>query len=271
MRPQAGLRKPKDTVLGCDLAGRVEAVGDNVTRLRPGDEVVGSPFMRGFGAFAECARVSEDLLELKPANLSFGQAAGGRPCRVCGIRDGSSRARGCSLSVPREAWGRSRPTFAVQIAKSFDVEVTGTCSTRNTDMVRSIGADHVIDYTQADFIQGGQRYDLIFQLAGTVSPSGCRRALTSNGTLVLSSGESDGRWLGPWIVCQSRCVVTVRAPDPAQLHGEAKQGGPAPPEGAHRGGQCDAGNRQDLLTGRGPGRDPVPGGRTPSRKGRHHV
>ncbi len=76
MRPQAGLRKPKDTVLGCDLAGRVEAVGDNVTRLRPGDEVVGSPFMRGFGAFAECARVSEDLLELKPANLSFGQAAG---------------------------------------------------------------------------------------------------------------------------------------------------------------------------------------------------
>jgi NADPH:quinone reductase-like Zn-dependent oxidoreductase len=88
-------------------------------------------------------------------------------------------------------------TFAVQIAKSFGADVTGVCSTRNLEMVRSLGADHVIDYTQDDFTQNGRKYDLIFQLAGTRSPSECRRALTSQGTLVLSSGESDGRWLGP--------------------------------------------------------------------------
>jgi NADPH:quinone reductase-like Zn-dependent oxidoreductase len=88
-------------------------------------------------------------------------------------------------------------TFAVQIAKSFDTEVTGVCSTRNVEMVRSLGADHVIDYTREDFTQGGQRYDLIFQLAGTLSPSECRVALTPKGILVLSSGESDGRWIGP--------------------------------------------------------------------------
>jgi NADPH:quinone reductase-like Zn-dependent oxidoreductase len=88
-------------------------------------------------------------------------------------------------------------TFAVQIVKSFDAEVTGVCSTRNVEMVRSLGADHVIDYTKEDFTQSGRKYDLIFQLAGTRSPSECRRALTSKGTLVLSSGESDGRWIGP--------------------------------------------------------------------------
>ena len=201
-RLKLGLRKPKDRVLGCDVAGQVEAVGKNVTMLRPGDEVFGSPFMHGYGAFAECVCVPEDLLAPKPATLSFEQAAAvplAASTALQGLRDHGRIEPGHKVLIIGASGGVG--IFAVQIAKSFDAEVTGVCSTRNVDMVRSLGADHVIDYTREDFTQSGQKYDLIFDLVGDRSLLGCRRALTSKGTLVLighhRAGESDGRWIGP--------------------------------------------------------------------------
>ncbi len=197
-RLQLGLRNPKDRVLGCDVAGQVEGVGKNVTMLQPGDEVFGSPFMHGFGAFAEHLRISEDLLAPKPTTLSFEQAATvplAASTALQGLRDHGRIEPGQRVLIIGASGGVG--TFAVQIAKSFDAEVTGVCSTRNVDIARSLGADHVIDYTEEDFTRSGQQYDLIFQLAGTRSPSECRSALTSNGTLVISSGESEGRWIGP--------------------------------------------------------------------------
>ncbi len=197
-RLQLGLRKPKDKVLGCDVAGLVEDVGENVKLLQPGDEVFGSPFMHGFGAFAEYVCVSEDLLAHKPANLSFEQAAAvplAASTALQGLRDHGRIESGQKVLIIGASGGVG--TFAVQIARSFDAEVTGVCSTRNVDMVRSLGADHVIDYTRENFIQGGQKYDLIFQLAGTRSPSECRRVLAPKGTLVQISGDSYGHWIGP--------------------------------------------------------------------------
>jgi NADPH:quinone reductase-like Zn-dependent oxidoreductase len=193
-----GLRGPKDPVPGCELAGRVEAVGNAVTAFRPGDEVYGSPFMRGLGAFAEYASVPRDVLAPKPANLSFEEAAAvpmGGLTALQGLRDHGRVAAGHRVLIVGASGGVG--TFAVQIAKSLGAEVTGICSTRNVDTVRSLGADHVIDYTREDFALGGQRYDLVFQLGGTRPPSDSRRVLTPNGTLLLSSGESSGRILGP--------------------------------------------------------------------------
>ena len=199
-RLQAGLRKPKDRVLGADVAGQVEAVGKHVTKVQPGDEVFGSLFGHGFGAFAEYVSVSDGLLELKPANLSFDQAAAVPVAALTalqGLRDHGRIAPGNKVLIIGASGGVG--TFAVQIAKSFGAEVTGVCSTRNVDMVRSIGADHVIDYTQEDFTQGGQRYDLIFETAGSHSPSEIRRVLISKGTLVIiGHGGSEGRWIGPF-------------------------------------------------------------------------
>jgi NADPH:quinone reductase-like Zn-dependent oxidoreductase len=198
-RLQAGLRRPKDRVLGADVAGKVEAVGKHVMQFQPGDEVFGSLFGHGFGAFAEYVSVSDDLVELKPANLSFDQAAAVPVAALTalqGLRDHGRIEPGQEVLIIGASGGVG--TFAVQIAKSFGVEVTGVCSTRNVDMVRSIGADHVIDYTQEDFTDGGQRFDLIFETAGSHSPSEIRRALTSKGTLVLiGHGGSEGRWIGP--------------------------------------------------------------------------
>ena len=195
MRPQSGLRKPKNSLLGHDIAGQVEAVGKDVTGFRPGDEVFATV---GAGGFAEYTSVSEGFLVLKPANLTFEQAAAvplAALTALQGLRDAGQIQPEQKVLIIGASGGVG--TFAVQIAKSFGADVTGVCSTRNVEMVRSLGADHVIDYTQEDFTQSGQKYDLIFQLAGTTSPSDCRRALTSKGTLVLSSGDSDGRWIGP--------------------------------------------------------------------------
>jgi NADPH:quinone reductase-like Zn-dependent oxidoreductase len=197
-RIEFGLRKPKDRVLGCDVAGHIEAVGKNVTMLQPGEEVFGSPFMHGLGAFAEWVCISEDLLAPKPAALSFEQVAAvplAALTALQGLRDQGRIEPGHKVLIIGASGGVG--TFAVQIAKSFDAEVSGVCSTRNVEMVRALGADHVIDYTQEDFTQSGQKYDLIFQLAGTLSPSECRSALSTNGTLLISSGESEGRWIGP--------------------------------------------------------------------------
>ena len=197
-RLQWGLRTPKNPVPGGDLAGEVEAVGPSVTMFQPGDEVFGNSFMRGFGALAEWASVSGDLLAPMPGNLSFEQAAAVPLAAVTalqGLRDHGRIERGHRVLIIGASGGVG--TFAVQIAKHFGAEVTGVCSTGNVELVRSLGADHVIDYTAQDFAEGGQRYDVIFQLAGTRSASDCRRALTEKGTLVLSSGESSGRVIGP--------------------------------------------------------------------------
>jgi NADPH:quinone reductase-like Zn-dependent oxidoreductase len=194
-----GLREPKHRVLGCDVAGRVEAVGRNVTKVQPGDEVFGSPFGHGLGAFAElCAFASADLLERKPANLTAEQAAAvpiAGMTALQGVRDHGRVEPGHKVLIIGASGGVG--TFAVQIAKSLGAEVTGVCSTGKVDLVRSLGADHVVDYTRGNFAEAGARYDLIFQLGGAHSPSDCRRALGDNGTLVQSSGQSEGRWIGP--------------------------------------------------------------------------
>jgi NADPH:quinone reductase-like Zn-dependent oxidoreductase len=195
MRLQFGLRKPRDVRLGSDIAGEVEAVGRNVTRFRPGDEVVADVVQ---GGFAQYACVPEGLAGAKPANLTFEQAAAvplAALTALQGLRDHGRVQPGQKVLIIGAAGGVG--TFAVQIAKWLGAEVTGVCSTGKADMVRSIGADHVVDYTREDFTKGGQQYDVIFQLAGTRSPSDCRRALTPKGTLLLSSGESAGRWIGP--------------------------------------------------------------------------
>jgi NADPH:quinone reductase-like Zn-dependent oxidoreductase len=188
--PLYGLRKPKNGVRGTDVAGQVEAVGSGVKRLRPGDEVFGSCK----GAFAEFAVAAEDGLALKPANLTFEQAAAAPMAGLVALqalRDGKVRA-GPKVLINGASGGIG--TFAVQIAKSLGAEVTSVCSTRNTDLVRSIGADHVIDYTQEDFTQKGQQYDFILDNVGNHSLSDLRRALTPTGTLVPNSGGFENHW-----------------------------------------------------------------------------
>ena len=192
---EPGLRKPPRRILGSDVAGHVEAVGTGVTRFRPGDEVFAHV---GMGGCADYVVVPESSLELKPTNLTFEQAAAvplAALTALQGLRDTGRIGPGQKVLIIGASGGVG--TFAVQIAKSFGAHVTGVCSTTNLDLVRSIGADHVIDYTEQDFTRRGEKYDLILQLAGTLSPLRCRRALTSTGTLVLSSGESRGRVIGP--------------------------------------------------------------------------
>jgi NADPH:quinone reductase-like Zn-dependent oxidoreductase len=193
-RLSAGLRRPKVQIPGIDLAGRVEAVGGKVTRFRPGDEVFGT----GASTFAEYASAPEDGLAPKPANLTFEQAAAVPVAGITalqGLRDKGRLQPGQKVLIIGASGGVG--TFAVQLAKAFGAEVTGVCSTRNLDRVRSLGADQVVDYTREDFTRSGRRYDLVFQVAGTASPSDCRRVLTPKGTLVLCSGEGGGRLLGP--------------------------------------------------------------------------
>jgi NADPH:quinone reductase-like Zn-dependent oxidoreductase len=187
----AGVSKPKVTGLGVDVAGQVEAVGGRVTQFKPGDEVFGSCR----GAFAEYVCTSESKLVLKPDNVAFEQAASvpvAAFTALQGLRDkGHIRPRQKVL-INGAAGGVG--TFAVQIARSFGAEVTGVCSTRNVDMVRSIGADQVIDYSREDFTKSGQRYDLLFDLVGNHSLSGCRRVLNPTGILIMAGGSAD-RWM----------------------------------------------------------------------------
>ena len=186
----AGLRIPKLKIIGTDVAGHVEAVGRNVTQFRPGDEVFGELSRCGFGAYAEFAAAPENALALKPANLSFEEAAT-LPTAGCtalqGLRKGRiQRAQRVLLNGASGGVG----TFAVQIAKSFGTEVTAVCSTRNVDMVRSIGADHAIDYTKDDFATQGQRYDLILATNGDRSIWDYRRALTADGCYAMTGGSN---------------------------------------------------------------------------------
>ncbi len=181
----AGLLKPKNTILGSDIAGRVDAVGRNVKQLQPGDEVFGELAMSGWGGFAEYACAPENVLALKPANLTFEEAAAVPQAAVValhGLRDGGRVQPGERVLVNGASGGIG--TFAVQIAKSFGAEVTGVCSTRNLEMVRSIGADHVIDYTQEDFTQNEGCYDRIIDIVANRSMSDYMRALSPEGNYV---------------------------------------------------------------------------------------
>ena len=191
MRMATGLRRPKELVSGTDVAGEVEAVGTNVTELQPGDAVFGWCH----GALAEYACARADHFVRKPASLTFEQAST-IPEAGCtalqGLRDQGRVQAGQKVLIIGASGGVG--TFAVQLAKAFGAEVTGVCSAGNVELVRSIGADHVIDYTREDVTRGQQRYDVILQLAGTQSPSVLRRVLTPMGTLVMSSGQ--GRFSG---------------------------------------------------------------------------
>lgn len=196
LRLGTGLRKPKVTRLGVDVAGQVEAVGRNVKQLKPGDEVFGGCR----GAFAEYACTSESALVKKPGSVTFEQAASlpvAALTALQGLRDTGQVQPGQKVLINGAAGGVG--TFAVQIAKSLGADVTGVCSTRNVDMVRSIGADRIIDYTREDFTRSGQRYDVIFDCAGNHSLSACRRVLNPKGIYIMVGGVGlqMGRWIRP--------------------------------------------------------------------------
>ncbi|MEA2240833.1 MAG: hypothetical protein QOD24_389 [Solirubrobacteraceae bacterium] len=188
-----GLRAPKIPVLGADVAGVVEAVGNDVTRFQPGDDVFGI----GRGTFAEYAPAAENKLAPKPANLTFEQAAvvaiSGLPA-LQGLRDHGRVELGQMVLIIGASGGVG--TYAVQLAGVFGGEVTAVCSTTKMDMVRSLGATRVIDYTYDDFADGEQRYQVILDIGGNASLSRLRRALAPTGTLVIAGGEKSGRWLG---------------------------------------------------------------------------
>ncbi|MFB7467221.1 NAD(P)-dependent alcohol dehydrogenase [Streptomyces sp. NPDC056224] len=221
-----GLRAPKERIRGTDFAGRVEAVGRDVTRLRPGDEVFGE----ADGAFAEYVCASQAVVEPKPDGLTFEQAAAlplAGNTALMGLRDLARVRPGDRVLVNGASGGVG--TFAVQIAKAFGAEVTGVCSTKNAELVRSLGADHVVDYTREDFTLGGPRYDVVFDLVGNRSLAECRRALTPSGTLVLSGGgvSGGGSLVGPmgllvrgWMLSRfvsQRLLVLTATPDRKNL------------------------------------------------------
>jgi NADPH:quinone reductase-like Zn-dependent oxidoreductase len=188
-----GVRAPKSRVRGLDVAGRVEAIGASVTRFAVGDEVFGMCD----GSFAEYAAAKERNLALKPTNLSFEQAAAvpvSALTALQGLRDKGELRAGQEVLIIGAAGGVGH--FAVQLAKAFGAQVTGVCSTTKLDFVRSIGANHVIDYTREDFTGQGPRYDLILDTAGARSLSHLRRALTPRGTLVIVGAEGGNRWTG---------------------------------------------------------------------------
>ena len=218
-RLDGGLRKPKNPKLGADVAGRVEAVGSNVTQFHPGDEVFGS----GVGSFAEYMCIRENVIALKPANLSFEQAAAVPVVAFTalqGLRDTGHIQPGQTVLVNGASGGVG--TFAVQLAKSFGAEVTGVCSTRNLDMVRSIGADHVIDYTREDFTRSGQLYDLIYDAVGNRSVSAYKRALKPQGRCVIAGFTTLSRLfehivVGAWVSkTGDRKIGLMRTAEPNQ-------------------------------------------------------
>ena len=193
-RPTMGLRSPKQTVPGADFAGTVEAVGSAVTDVRPGDEVFGGT---PSGAFAEYVCVRQTVVA-KPANLSFEQAAAVPTAAVTalqGLRDHGRLRPGQTVLINGASGGVG--TFAVQLAKALGAEVTGVCSTRNLDLARSLGADHVVDYAREDFTRSGRRYDLLLDVAGSRSWPECRRVLGPDATLVLVGGPKTNPWTGP--------------------------------------------------------------------------
>jgi len=198
LRMQAGLGKPKDPRLGVDLAGQVEAVGSKVTQFRPGDEVFGC----ARGAFAEYACAADSKVVSKPANVSFEHAASVpiagltalQGLRRGGVNDKSKISSGKKVLINGAAGGVG--TFAVEIAKSFAAEVTGVCSTKNVDLVRSRGAARVVDYTKEDFTESGPRYDVIFDCVANHTLSAFRRVLHAKGSYIMvGAADGGGRWM----------------------------------------------------------------------------
>src|SRR5881398_2114214 len=200
VRMITGLRKPKDTRLGVDVAGQVEAVGRNVTQFKPGDAVFGTCK----GAFAEHVCASESALVMKPDNVTFEQAASVpiaaitalQGLRLGGLGNKGHIQPGQKVLINGASGGVG--TFAVQIAKSFGADVTGVCSTRNVDLVKSLGADHVIDYTKEDYAKSDQKYDVILDNVSNHSLSENRKLLPSNGKYVLIGSTDPGNWFG-WL------------------------------------------------------------------------
>jgi NADPH:quinone reductase-like Zn-dependent oxidoreductase len=207
VRLSEGLRKPKSSAMGVDVAGLVEAVGKNVTQFRVGDEVFGART----GSFAEYVRGGpKSFLVPKPAGLTFEQAAAvpmAAQTALQGLRDKGQIKPGQRVLINGASGGVG--TFAVQIAKSFGAHVTAVCGTRNVDMISSLGADQVIDYTKEDFTRSGQRYDLILDVAANRSLSACRRVLSATGILVIV-GAPDGRRMGPIVARLLWAVVLSR-------------------------------------------------------------
>jgi NADPH:quinone reductase-like Zn-dependent oxidoreductase len=214
MRLEAGLGSPKDPRMGVDFAGTVEAVGPSVTHFKPGDEVFGGRD----GAFAEYVTVREvRAVARKPANMSFEQAAAVPIAGITALqalRDKAQVHAGQKVLINGASGGVG--TFAVQIAKSLGAEVTGVCSTRNLDMVRSIGADHVIDYTREDFTRGTQHYDVIVDNVGTHSVAEYERVLNAKGVYVMIGSTTPGNWFG-WL--ELPLVAKLRSPFTSQKLG----------------------------------------------------
>lgn len=216
-----GLLKPKIKILGFDVAGQVEAVGKDVAQFQPGDEVFGDLSECGFGAFAKYACATEAALALKPTNLSFEEAAtipGAALTALQGLRDCGQMQSGQKVLINGASGGVG--SFAVQIAKAFGAEVTAVCSTKKMDGVRSLGADHIIDYTQTDVTQTGQHYDLIFDAAAYRSVFDYLPALTPDGTYVMIGGSIarffQVMFLAPWISRTRRQKVKCLAVKPNQ-------------------------------------------------------
>ncbi len=216
-----GILKPKIKILGFDVAGRVEAIGKDVTQFQVGDEVFGDLSECGFGAFAEYVCPPESALALKPANLSFEEAAtvpGAALAALQGLRDCGQVQSGQQVLINGASGGVG--SFAVQIAKAWGAEVTGVCHTSKMDMVRSLGADHVIDYTQTDVTQNGQRYDLILDAAAYRSLFDYKSTLTTSGTYVMVGGSIarlfQVMFLAPWISRMSRQTVKCLVSKPNQ-------------------------------------------------------
>ena len=197
-RLEVGLRRPPFEVPGSDFAGVVEAVGSAVSTIRPGDEVFGTTFMAGFGALAERVVVAERHVAVRPGNTTFEESAAvplAASTALQALRDHGGVRPGQRVLIIGASGGVG--TYVVQLAKHFGAIVTAVCSTPNLRLVRSLGADHVVDYTVQDVTATSERYDLVVQVAGTAGPSRLRRLLEPDGTLVQLSGDSPNRWLGP--------------------------------------------------------------------------
>jgi NADPH:quinone reductase-like Zn-dependent oxidoreductase len=197
-RLQIGLRRPSFQVPGSDFAGVVAAIGSVVTTVRPGDLVYGTTFMAGFGAFAERVVIPERLVSARPRSASYEEAAAiplAASTALQALRDHGKVQLGHRVLIVGASGGVG--TYAVQLAKHFGATVTGVCSTQNLELLRSLGADHVIDYTTGDIAKRPERYDLVVQVAGTQTAKQLRRLLTADGTLVQLSGDSPSRWVGP--------------------------------------------------------------------------